>query len=258
MSSRPPLRGNYPHKYQTEVGTAEAGTSCTLVFGVNLLVNWGVSWSELNSGRSGVCSRNAAQQGKSRLCSVSLQGPISWSQGWGLRGSDGTLQTSKVRPDPAVPFLWDQDSVPFQKAPLPIRLLPKGGTSPSLPQPQVWVSPQDLPACCWLSRRSVLLWGLLQTLPGVSLKLLMLGEAQECSLVGSGCSAQKFQVQKWVGYMVLLLIFYLYSAETGPCLSLLTAECSRKLRGNRGADGRGHHGLESLMHLFIMKYFWSS
>lgn len=70
---------------------------------------------------------------------------------------------------------------------------------------------------------------------------LMLQEAQGClSLIGSQpaqCTAGSGSTE-WVGYVVLLLIFYLHAAETALCLSHLTAECSRELRGNRGADGR--------------------
>lgn len=80
----------------------------------------------------------------------------------------------------------------------------------------------------------------------------------------AGAAHSKLRYTEGVGYGVLLLVFQLLVAEAAPCSSHITVECSRELRGKRGADGRDQHGLGSLnvvnthASFFIMKYFWPS
>lgn len=167
---------------------------------------------------------------------------------WGLRESAGTLQTSEVRPDLFAPFVLVQDSATFQKAtPLSHLSARKRGSAwcaaatPTLPHPfllQLWVAPRTYPVLakgqvCSVVRSTANSAPCFPERP----PQLMLQEAQGClSLIDSRpaqCTAGSGSTE-WVGYVVLLLIFYLHAAETALCLSHLMAECSRELRGNKG------------------------
>ena len=253
ISSWQDQRGNHSPMCQTKAGTPEVGIS-SAVFGVTLLVQQRralkcIEQRELRSllkgpswpGQEPVSESALSSTRTKVLCPFLAHSADTRCEGWGecchsADFSSKTVAGYSLSLRPGFSCFSEGDTSLW-----PPREGGEHGVQPPLPRSlgQLWVAPRA--PLCWLKG------GLCCCEVPCKLSIAAdapRGKAAFYSLAAASAAHSKLRYTEWVGYGELLLVPAPRCWDC-PLFISLTVQCSRELRGKRGAEGRDQHGLGS-------------